>query len=244
MDPRAATSSELDRFRSLRGSDLPEGMFIGDGERVVRRMLQAGVARSILSVRERLGQFDVPPEVEVLLADEEQIKTVVGYRLHAGVMALGAIPPEKPIAGTLHVALDRIANAENVGAILRTCAAFGVDGVIFGPDTSSPWLRRTVRVSMGAPLVVPVHRSDDLAATLAPMNAWAAHIHGDKRDFLDVDYRKPVCLVLGGEAEGVSERVLAACRGILYVPMAAAWDCLNVAACTAVLLAEVARQRR
>lgn len=244
MDPRPATSADLERFRSLRAADQEPGTFFGDGEKVVRRMLRAGLARTLLTTEAKLTAFEVPADVEVLLVSTAGMETIVGYRLHGGAIALGTIPPEKPLSGTLHVALDGLSDAENVGAILRTCAAFGVDGVIVGPDTASPWLRRAVRVSLGAPFVVPVHTTRDLAETVRPLNAWAAHIHGDKRDFLDVDYRGPVCLVLGSEATGVSEKVLAACRGIVYIPMAASWDCLNVAASTAVLLGEVARQRR
>ncbi|HVO30416.1 MAG TPA: RNA methyltransferase [bacterium] len=244
MDARPATEEELDRFRSLRSADVPEGHFIGDGDKVIRRMITAGCVVRVLGLEERVAKLPLPAGVEVLLASREQLEKVVGYRLHAGIMALGRTPPEKPITGTLHLALDGLANAENVGAILRTCAAFGVDGVIVGERSSSPWHRRAVRVSMGAPLVVPVHHVRDLAATIAPMNAWAAHMHGEKRDFLDVDYTQPVCLVVGGEADGVSDRVLAVCRGTIWIPMASSWDCLNVAASTAVLLAEVARQRR
>jgi len=93
-------------------------------------------------------------------------------------------------------------------------------------------------------MVVPVHRAKDLAAILSGMNAWAAHMHGKQIDFSTVDYRVPVCLVVGGEDHGVSAPVLAACKGTIWIPMAGAWDCLNVAASTAVLLAEVSRQRR
>jgi tRNA G18 (ribose-2'-O)-methylase SpoU len=98
-------------------------------------------------------------------------------------------------------------------------------------------------VSLGAPLVVPVHTSPDLAATVRSLNAWAAHIHGDRRDFRAVDYSKNVCLVLGSEPNGVSEDVIRACQGVIYIPMASEWDCLNVAASAAVLLSEVRRQR-
>jgi tRNA (guanosine-2'-O-)-methyltransferase len=100
-----------------------------------------------------------------------------------------------------------------------------------------------VRVSLGAPLVVPVHSTSDLAAAVAPLNAYAAHIHGRKVDFRSVDYRQPVCLVLGSEPLGVSEPVLKACKGVIYIPMATEWDWLNVAASAAVLLSEVRRQR-
>lgn len=238
-----ATPDELDLFTSLKGSRCPPGHFIGDGIKVVRRMLASGVAVKVVASPERLGELTIPAGVEVRLATQAQLESILGYRLHSGVMALGRIPPERPLAGTLHVALDGLANAENVGAILRTCAAFGVDGVIVGPGTSSPWLRRAVRVSIAAPLVVPVHEVPDLAAFVRGKNAWAAHIHGNRRDYRAVDYREPVTLVLGSEATGVTDAVLTACRGAVYIPMASDWDCLNVAASAAVLLSEVRRQR-
>ena len=244
MDLREASDDELAVFESLRGSRVPAGSFVGDGERVVRRMLAEGVARLVVGDPARLEKLKIPPGVEVRSAARARLEAIVGYRLHTGVMALGTIPPEKPLGGTLHVALDRLANAENVGSVMRSAAAFGVDGVIVGPGTSSPWMRRSVRVAIGAPLVVPVHFPADFAGTLRGMNAWAAHIHGERRDFRDVDARGPIVLVLGSEADGVSDDVLDACKGTTYIPMERGWDCLNVGTSAAVLLAEVQRQRR
>jgi tRNA G18 (ribose-2'-O)-methylase SpoU len=241
---RPATEDELEIFSSLRERRCPPGHFVGDGDKVVRRMLERGVVVKLLCTPDWPGRIALPAGVEVITAPRERLDDLVGFRLHQGLMALGRIPPERPLSGTLHVALDGLANAENVGAILRTCAAFGVDGVIVGPETSSPWLRRAVRVSLAAPLVVPVHFASDLAEAVRPLNAWAAHIHGPSVDYTSVDYRRPCCLVLGGEAGGVSDRVLAACRGVVYIPMAEGWDCVNVAAGAAVLLAEVSRQRK
>ncbi len=206
-------------------------------------MLAAGRVERILCAPEWPERLAIPPEVEVRIADHRELERIVGYRLHSGVMAMGPIPAPTPIAGGLLVALDGLANAENVGTVMRCCAAFGVDGVLVGPGTTSPWIRRAVRVSVGAPLAVPVHEVDDLAAACSARNAWAAHIHGSRLDYREVDLTEPVCLVLGSEANGVSERVLAACRGTLYIPMAAGWDCLNVGSSAAVLLAEVGRQR-
>jgi tRNA (guanosine-2'-O-)-methyltransferase len=82
-----------------------------------------------------------------------------------------------------------------------------------------------------------------LAATVRGLNAYAAHIHGDRRDYRSVDYTKSACLVLGSEPNGVTDEVLRACKGVIYIPMSSEWDCLNVAASAAVLLAEVRRQR-
>ncbi len=241
---REATEEDLAVFDSLRASRCPDGHFIGDGARVVTRMLRERCAVRILCAPEWTRTTAFPPDVEVLTAPRARFDRLVGFRIHQGIMALGRIPPAGPLRGSLHVALDGLSNAENVGAVMRTCAAFGVEGVIVGPGTSSPWQRRAVRVSLGAPLRVPVHFSEDLAAALRPLNAWAAHIHGERRDYRDVDYAGPCCLVLGGEALGVSPEALGACRGTVYIPMEGGWDCLNVASSAAVLLAEVRRQRR
>ena len=240
---RPASPEDLELFSSLRGRRHPEGMFIGDGDKVVRRMLHTTTVERVLCTEDWIERLPIPPGVQVRVAAKADLFAIVGFRLHQGLMALGVVPPEKPRTGSFHVALDGLANAENVGAILRTCAAFGVDGVILGPGTASPWLRRAVRVSLGAPLVVPVHTVPDLAAAVAPLNAYAAHIHGEKRDFRSIDARQPVCLVLGSEPLGVTDPVLKACKGVIYIPMASEWDCLNVAASAAVLISEVRRQR-
>src|SRR5258706_9941795 len=220
----------MELFSSLRGRCHPEGTYIGDGDKVVRRMLKTTKVERILCTPEWIEKLPIPPGIDVRVAPLAKLISIVGFRLHQGLMALGTIPPERPVSGTFHLALDGLGNAENVGSIMRSCAAFGVDGVILGPGTASPWLRRCVRVSMGAPLMVPVHTSLDLPATLRSMNAWAAHIHGDHRDYRAVDCRQPVCLVLGSEPTGVSEEVIRACKGVIYIPMATEWDCLNVAA--------------
>jgi tRNA G18 (ribose-2'-O)-methylase SpoU len=247
MESRAliqpASEEDLELFSSLRGRRHPEGTFIGDGDKVVRRMLRTTRVLRILCTPDWIQKLPIPDGIDVRVAPISRLISIVGFRLHQGLMALGTIPPEKPLAGSFHLALDGLANAENVGAILRSCAAFGVDGVILGPGTASPWLRRAVRVSLGAPLVVPVHTTPDLAAALRGLNAYAAHIHGDRRDYRSVDYTKNVSLVLGSEPSGVTDEVLRACKGVIYIPMASEWDCLNVAASAAVLLAEVRRQR-
>jgi tRNA G18 (ribose-2'-O)-methylase SpoU len=247
METRAliqpATEEDFELFSSLRGRRHPEGTFIGDGDKVVRRMLKTTRVERILCTPDWVQKLPIPDGIDVRVAPLSRLISIVGFRLHQGLMALGTIPPEKPPVGSFHLALDGLANAENVGAILRSCAAFGVDGVILGPGTASPWLRRAVRVSLGAPLIVPVHTSPDLAATVRGLNAYAAHIHGDRRDYRSPDYSKNVCLVLGSEPTGVTDEVLRACKGVIYIPMATEWDCLNVAASAAVLLSEVRRQR-
>ncbi|MBI3268199.1 MAG: RNA methyltransferase [Planctomycetes bacterium] len=238
----AATPEDLAAFTSLRERHCPAGHFIGEGVRVVRRMLEAGCVAQVLCSEEWVERLPAAG-VEVRVAPRESVDRVAGLRIHQRVMALGRIPEPGPVRGSLLVALDGISSAENVGSILRTCAAFGVEGVLVGPGTASPWHRRAVRVSLAAGLRVPVHFPFDLAAVLAVLPAYAAHLYGDLREYTQVDFTQPCCLVFGGEANGPSERVLAACRLAIHIPMAPGWDCLNVAASAAVLLAEARRQR-
>ncbi len=242
---RDATAEDLALFGSLKGSACPAGHFFGDGERVVRKMLAFGVVERILCAPKWAETLKVPPGVEVRIAPLAALSEIVGYRLHSGVMALGKIPALRPPSGSFHLVLDHLSNTENVGAIVRSCAAFGVDGLVVGPDSASPWTRRAVRVAMGATLAIPIHEVPDVAEFCRQRgDAYAADIHGDRHDYRDVDWKARATIVVGAEDDGVSKEVRAACRAAVYIPMEGGWDCLNAAASAAVLLAEVRRQRR
>ena len=259
IETATADHEALTPFRTLRRSDgnVPEGCFIGDGRKVVRRMLESDLRLRTVVLTERWLEFFKPvlalrkDDAQVLVVDREVVDGIIGYKVHQGVMALAEIPAPPRLEdltaapNPLLVALDGVADAENVGAIVRTCAAFGVTGLIIGPQTCSPWVRRAVRVSLGGVLRVPVHASTDLAATLRslPSPSYAAHIHGENRASWETDLAKPACIVLGGEADGVTAPVIAACRHVVYIPMAPGWDCLNVTASAAALLYEATRVR-
>jgi tRNA G18 (ribose-2'-O)-methylase SpoU len=264
LEAAGADHPALQPFKTLRRSDgnVPEGCFIGDGRKVVRRMLESEVRLRTVVLTEKWLEFFRPaiarrPEADlhVLVVGRDVVDGIIGYKVHQGVMALAEIPAPPAIddltaaPNPLLVALDGVADAENVGAIVRTCAAFGVTGLIVGPQTCSPWVRRAVRVSLGGVLRVPVHASDDLPASLRALAgkgvaSYAAHIHGENRASWETDLAKPSCLVLGGEADGVTAPVIAACRHVVYIPMAPGWDCLNVTASAAALLYEASRARR
>ena len=263
IEHATAEHDALTPFKTLRRSDgnVPEGCFIGDGRKVVRRMLESDVRLRTVVLTEKWLEFFKPalarrtePDLQVLLVGREVVDGIIGYKVHQGVMALAEIPKpprleDLTVSNPLIVALDGVADAENVGAIVRTCAAFGVTGLIVGPQTCSPWVRRAVRVSLGGVLRVPTLVSDDLPATLRALEgkgvaSYAAHIHGENRASWETDLAKPTCLVLGGEADGVTEPVIAACRHVVFIPMSPGWDCLNVTASAAALLYEATRARK
>ena len=119
--------------------------------------------RHLETFRQRLKAR--PEPIAVYLADKKLLETLVGYTVYQGVFAVGKIPPlasleeifRKSPAPKLFVAVHEMSNAENLGALVRNCVAFGVQGMIVGETSSSPYLRRAVRNSMGAIFDLPVY---------------------------------------------------------------------------------------
>jgi tRNA G18 (ribose-2'-O)-methylase SpoU len=148
----------------------------------------------------------------------------------------------------LIVALEGVSNSENVGVVVRNCAAFGAGLLVIGETCASPYLRRAVRNSMGAIFQLPVLESHDLVRTLETFRASgircvAAHPHAPEATLSRAGLRRDCCLVFGSEGDGLTHRTLAACDEAVSIPMAAGVDSLNVANAAAVFLYEALRQR-
>lgn len=255
---------ELQPFRTLRRSreQFAKGLFIAEGEKVVTRLLASGlrVQRVLLSdgwlERKRTELESVHPHPEVFVGPKEILNDVVGYNLHQGIMALAEVPPQQEISvirgmgsgPQLFLAIDDLTNAENVGIIVRNARAFGVSCIIVGETSSSPYLRRAVRNSLGAVFSVPVHHTTDLASTLASLRSGtlsiiAAETRKGGVPLDDVGFLGNVCLVVGGEDKGIRQPVLDVCDRIVEIPMVEGMDSVNVANATAICLYEVRRQR-
>ena len=146
------------------------------------------------------------------------------------------------------VALDRVRNPYNVGAILRSAAFFGLDAVLLGAPAPHPGLAEdAVRVAEGGVEHLAMSRTTDLADTLARARSRGAKVvaadaHAPTSAF-NFDFARPVVLVVGNEREGISDRVRAQCDAIVKIEGSGALDSLNVAVATGVLLAELARRR-
>ncbi|HLF14266.1 MAG TPA: RNA methyltransferase, partial [Bacteroidota bacterium] len=194
---------------------------------------------------------------KIFLARKDLLESIVGFNLHQGIMAVAETPAEitpdeliRDAAGgaRLYVALDDLVNAENVGLVVRNCAAFGVDALICGETSSSPYLRRAVRASMGTVFGLPIHHSADLASTLsalasrAGIGTIAADPAGDSSLF-STELTGSVCIVMGHEGTGIRPAVLAACERRVAIPMWKGTDSLNVSSACAVFLSEARRQR-
>jgi len=237
-------------------------VLVATNEKVIRRLL---VSRfpivSVLLTPVWFERFEArlrarAEDIDVYLGDKALLETITGYQLHQGALAVARIPPQPGLTQLLDrtpsprlvVAVEGIASAENLGAIVRSCAAFGVSFLIVGETCGSPYQRRAVSGSMGTLFEQPVVPVENLRATLATLRArgvrcLAAHPRPGARSLTTVDLRGDCCLLFGAEGPGLTADVVAACDDAVEIPMPSHMNSLNVAAATAVFLYEATRQR-
>ncbi|WP_194892630.1 TrmH family RNA methyltransferase [Catenulispora pinisilvae] len=249
-DPRLHDYSGLTDVELRKVREPAEGLFLAEGEKVIRRALAAGYPmRSTLlspkwarAMRPLIDAVDAP----VYVGDEALLEAVTGFHVHRGALASMQRTP-LPSAGTVLerarrvVVMEDIVNHTNLGAIFRSAAALGMDAALLTPSCADPLYRRSVRVSMGTVFALPYARLDSWPGGLATLAE-----HGFRTvaltpgptaiDLRDLRFgpRDKVALLLGTEGDGLSDPALAAADLRVRIPMTAGVDSLNVAAAAAV----------
>ena len=235
---------------------------MAEGEKVVRRLLESPLTVVSTLLPERWAREYEPllrarPEpIAVFTAPKAVLERLTGFTMYQGVLAVGRMPPawtlpealERMPTPRLFVAVDGLSSAENLGALVRNCAAFRTQVLIVGETSGSPWLRRAVRAGMGTIFGLPTVEPPRLVLALhalreAGVRCVAAHPHTRGRTLPEADLRADCCLVFGSEGYGLSPEVLAACDEAVAIPMPPDLDSLNVAGAAAVFLYEANRQR-
>jgi tRNA G18 (ribose-2'-O)-methylase SpoU len=235
----------------------PHGLFIAEGELVLRRALRAGYApRSFLVDAKRVDQLaDLPTgEAPVYAATQDVLEKATGFHVHRGVLASFHRRPLPPatelLAGAARVAvLEDVNNHTNLGAVFRGAAALGVDAVLLSPSCADPLYRRSVRVSMGEVFAVPYARLEPWPDALAEPRAAGFTVlaltpspDAVALPRLDAAARRRPALLFGAEGAGLSRAALAASDLRVAIPMRRGVDSLNVAAAAAVAFWELARE--
>jgi tRNA G18 (ribose-2'-O)-methylase SpoU len=256
-DPR------LDPFRRLpERTARAGGRFVAESREVVRRMLDGGRYRPVAlfatdeafgELRDRLAALDPAPEI--FIAESAVLREVAGYPFHRGCLALVERPPEPDTehvlrevpAGAAHVlVVDDVADPDNVGALFRNAAAFGVAAVLLTDRSAEPLYRKAIRVSMGETLCLPWARAaawPALATSLRANGFTLAALTPDGEDLERFATRAPdrLALVVGNEGAGLSPAARAACAAAVGIPMRAGADSLNVATAAAIALHRLTR---
>ncbi|MHB1050833.1 MAG: TrmH family RNA methyltransferase, partial [Bacteroidota bacterium] len=144
----------------------------------------------------------------------------------------------------VYVLADGITNAENMGVIIRNCVCFGVNALFVLPTSCDPYLRRSVRNSMGNIFQFPVVYIHDTTKEIqnlkqAGITFIAAHPHPTSIDLMTAAFPEKSCIVFGAEGHGISPEVLALCDAYVTIPMKEGVDSLNVASASAVILYQI-----
>ena len=249
-DYRALTDLEL-RTRW----EQPNGLFIAEGELVLRRALRAGYPpRSYLVDAKRVGQLGDLGGAPIYAAGPDVLEKATGFHVHRGVLAsfhrIPLLSADEVLAQAGRVAiLEDVNNHTNIGAVFRGAAALGIDAVLLSPTCADPLYRRSVRVSMGEVFAVPYARLEPwpdgldrvraagftvLALTPAEDAVPMQHLTGAQR--------ARAALLLGAEGPGLSRHAMAASDVRVSIPMRRGVDSLNVAAAAAVAFWELGRE--
>jgi len=256
-DPRLADYRDLRDVQLRKALETSHGLFLAEGEKVVRRAVEGGFTpRSFLmaprwleGLSDVLGSTDVPCYV----MSEALAEEVTGFHVHRGALASLERRPlpdvESVLAGARSVlVLEDIVDHTNVGAIFRSGAALGFDAVLLAPRCADPLYRRSIKVAMGAVFSVPWTRLPDWYGALPTLSSYgfttvALTLADDATPVEDaVAGLDRVALVLGSEGHGLSARWEQSADRRAIIPMREGIDSLNVAAATAVACYVTARR--
>lgn len=263
------SAPELDVYARLTGAQLracPQGgLFIAEGVTVIGHALDAGyrIASLLMERRHIVGKAagliarcgDVP----VYTADSRTLEQLTGFALTRGVLA-AFYRPELPTLAQVCVGARRVAVLEglndptNVGAVMRSAAALGMDAVLLTPSCCDPLHRRAVRVSMGTVFQVPWTRIGQQAQDwpeggmmLLREMGFATVAMALSEASVEIDNpclvrEERLAVILGAEGDGLAKTTIARCDYTARIPMLHGVDSLNVAAASAVAFWQLCRR--
>jgi tRNA G18 (ribose-2'-O)-methylase SpoU len=241
-------------------------VFVAEGRLVVRHLLESSrfMTHSVLvspAALEGMGEaLARHPALPVFVMPVERLSALVGYNMHRGCLAIGARPVPPPVGdwvasirgARLVVAVEGVANADNIGGIFRNALAFGAGGVLLSPTSCDPLYRKATRVSTGATLRLPFTIAGNWPGDLLAIKKAGFHIlaltpDDSARDIEDALAMQPhdarLALLLGHEGTGLGDDTLLAADDCVRVAMAPGVDSLNVATAAGVALYACTRRR-
>ena len=242
----------------LRNRLEPEkGIFIAESPKVIRCALDAGYqpVSFLMEQKHIAGQarelLNCCGDIPIYTAEREVLAQLTGYTLTRGVLCAmrrpALLPAEEICAGARRIAvLENVADAVNVGAIVRSAAALDVDALLVTPGSCDPLNRRAIRFSMGTVFQIPWTRIgegiDDWpnpGIDLLRRMGFRTAAMALRDDSVNIDdprllSEEKLAIVLGAEGDGLSSDTIAACDYTVRIPMAHGVDSLNVAAASAV----------
>ncbi len=245
----------------LLNREFPEkGLFIAESPKVIERALDAGYepVSCLMEKKHIEGEgkriLDRIQDVPVFCAEFDVLTQLTGFKLTRGMLCAMKRKPLRDVRELCEnkrriVILDKVMNPTNVGAIIRSAAALGMDAVLLTPGCSDPLYRRAARVSMGTVFQIEwtfltEDSLDEIKALGFKTVAMALKDNSLSIDDSRLSNEEKLAVIMGTEGDGLSDRTIADCDYTVKIPMYHGVDSLNVAAASAVAFYQLADKQR
>lgn len=236
--------SHIRKLGSSRSYRRETGEYLGDGVKLLEEAAHWGASLTAVVYTEGTSLPSLPEGVRLVEVTEGLMAAISPMEAPQGALFVAKQPGLRPpeyLTGSRYLALEGVQDPGNVGTILRTADAFGVDGLFLLEGCADLYNPKTVRASMGAVFRCPAWRCtlEELTGLLqrADLPLYGAALREDTLDVRQVDWKRSAALV-GSEGRGLSQAALDACTATVKIPMNPRCESLNAAAAAAVLLWE------
>lgn len=250
-NPKIKELKELTNKASARRS---AGVFVCDGARLCKDAEKSGIRIASVFVTEKCREKyfdDIQPVLasaeNVYFVSEEVMRFVSDTVSPQGIICTASMQTGgfKPQKRKRYIALDCVQNPDNLGAVIRTAEALGIDGVIIsgGCDIYNP---KALRASMGSVFRMPVTVADSLTAVIEEykktgIRTFASVVSGAAKDITEAEFSKGALTVIGNEGNGVSPEVQAVCDEKITIVMRGRAESLNAAQASSIIMWEMTK---
>lgn len=254
---KEASTEQISLFRDCSESELkhynePEkGYFIAESPKVIERAMEAGFEPLAMLMEEKHISGEAKDvvskagEVPIIVGEPAEIREQIGYELTRGALCImnrkEDVSLEECFKETKRIViLDNVENPTNIGAIVRSAAALGIEGILFAKGCADPLFRRAIRVSMGNIFLIPWTRKpkgdymDEIHALGFKTVAMALKEDSVSIDDEGLNKEDKLAIIMGNEGDGLTDEILSKCDYTVMIPMSKGVDSLNVSAAAAI----------
>ncbi|MBT4030653.1 MAG: RNA methyltransferase [Campylobacteraceae bacterium] len=239
--------SEIKEFISLKQSSLDEKYVVVESKNVFKKLFNTNTkihkvfttVENIEFINEHCSNIDFP----IFTASNEIMKKIVGHKIHQGMMAVIDRPEFisfDEINGNV-IVLNGLTSPENVGSIVRSCAAFNIDILIIDEKTCSPFIRRCIRVSTGNLFNINVYKTSTLEEDLKILqsNGYTILSTANSPKAISLhkyDFPENCAVIIGSEGQGADKEILDLSDTILKIDIDEEVTSLNAAIAASIVL--------
>ena len=240
------TSSLLAPFVNLK-YNKSEDYIVVDGSQTLENLLLKGATPLyIIATPEYFESRSQQPDCPLYVSERAFLKSVVGFSVHQGVLALFAKIPPVALSemGDRVLCLNGLTSAENVGTIVRSAVAFEVDSILTDFKTISPYSRRAVRVSMGHFFDIKHYESKSLVEDLLLLKSFGHMLIGTRNSQDSIELKNfcfphKFALIIGSEGKGMDQEIEAIMDVMIKIKIKSGIDSLNAAQACSIVLSRI-----